>query len=282
MSSIVKAIIEKNELDVLNKIKATHATVGVVKPRASYSPSDLKKLEEALCSVPITYYNKPRNDRFWIILIAILQGFRKTAIVDLKELHITIDEDSKLPCFDLTLDAAPTDKPRILSPIHPLLIRVGFIKWLEQTPTRDDNRKLFKDDPESFGQWWNGTKGIDSWNRTHITTDKKKTFHSFRHYFCSWTAEVGTSEKELDEMSGHSERYVGDDVRNIHYLERTRAGRMSETQKKSIKNGKMLLRDLDWQRLKARAEELFGLKSRKIKVSTSLPAAHDKSSGSTN
>ncbi|MDD2900277.1 MAG: hypothetical protein PHI31_16400 [Desulfuromonadaceae bacterium] len=261
LSSIVQNVIDKNELNVKN-YAVTHDATDTSKDRDSYNTNDIKKLEDALCTVPILFGRKPRprNDRFWIALAAFLQGFRKSALVDLKEKNLCIDPATKIECFDLRPGADHTGKVRILSPIHPLLIKVGFLKWLTKTRTGNPERKVFEDNSLGFGQWWNGTNETNSWNRINITQNPKATFHSLRHYFCMWADELEIGDKLKDEMSGHAERYVGKDVRQKHYLERTRPKRMREVQNMSMKKGKILMCDIDWNRLQLRAKELFDLK----------------------
>lgn len=261
LSSIVNHVIKTSELDIVNKISGTFSAVGTEKPRDSYSMEDMKCLENALCTVPILHGKSPlpRNDRFWIILIALLHGCRKSVIVNLKEGSIFTDAASKLVCFDFRTDSGPQDKTTIMCPIHPLLLRVGFLEWLDRIKTGNPDKKIFEDDPESFGQWWNGTDASNSWNRLHVTQNPKVTFHSLRHYFCTWTDELDVTEKLKNEMSGHAQRFVGDNVRTKHYLERTRASRMREVQEKSMETGKILMTDIDWGRLDARAKELFEL-----------------------
>jgi integrase len=263
LSAIVKFIIDEHDLDITNKITGTYKVAGPTKERDTYNHADMKNLEEALCTVNIIAgrWPKPRNDRFWIIAIAILHGFRLASIVNLHRRHIVIDDDTLTLCFDLRVDAkllrTKTEGMKILCPIHPSLIHVGFRKWLDSRELTQDD-KLFEDTPESFGAWWNGLNGTSGWNYDHVTTDSKKTFHSFRHYFRMTMDELGISEKVINEMMGHARDTSGGTGRK-HYAERTMVRRMKEVQLQTIRSGRILNRDLDFQRLRDRAAVLFNL-----------------------
>ena len=260
LKSLVSFAIDKYDIDVVNKIKVIRKASN---SKDSFSYEDIKRLEDALCNAPMVFSVKqvPRTDRFWILLIALLHGFRKTSIVNLRGRHIRVDKQTKLTCFDLTGDAAElrtkTDNMRSLVPLHPLLLELGFTKWLDKQPMGDT--RLFADTPDSFGVWFNGIDRTSGWNYDYITKDDNKTFHSLRHYFCCCMDELNISEKQKNEMSGHAGNYKGQGTRQQHYLERTRVKTMMDTFLKSVEPERILKQDLDWERLKARAVELFDM-----------------------
>jgi len=259
----VKHAIEEHDLDIINKISGTHKSIGSIKARDTYSRQDMIRLEESLCTLQILAgrWPKPRNDRFWIILIAIVHGFRESSIVNLRRRHLATDDDTGLQCFDLRDDAdllrTKTDNMKILCPLHPALSSIGFLKWVETRGLPED-AKLFEDTPESFGAWWNGLSRTSGWNYNHVTTDDKKVFHSFRHYFRMQMDELGLSDKVINEMMGHARDANGDTGRK-HYAERTMAKRMREVQNMTLGEGRILSRDLNFDRLTLRVKELFNV-----------------------
>ncbi len=263
LKSIINFAMTEYEIETINKIKVDNS-LNEADRRLSFDYKDMKQLEEALCTAPMVFGAKriPRYDRFWIILIAVLHGFRKTSIVNLRERHIRPDEQTGIFCFDLTKDSelllTKSDNMRALIPIHPLLHQIGFVEWLIKNKT-NDNTKLFADSPDTFGSWFNGLNKVSGWNYEYITKDDKKTFHSFRHYFTCCMDELEVSEKQKNEMSGHAGTARGRDVRSKFYLERTRVKSMDTTFYKSIEPGRILMEDLNWQRLAERAKELFGI-----------------------
>lgn len=261
LSTLVKFVIDENELDITNRITGTFKSFGSEKPRDSFNHTNIRNLVIALCTVQIVAGRgrMPRNDRFWIILIALLHGFRKSSIVNLQFRHIVADDDTGILCFDLRNDSAllhtKTDSMKILCPVHPALISLGFMEWIDSR-NLTKAEKLFEDDPNSFGQWFNGVTNTSGWNYDHITQEDKKTFHSFRHYFRMLGRDLGLSDKEIDEMSGHA-RHTKGSIGTKHYDERTQAQRFSDIQARMMEEGRFLRKDVDFDRLKVRATELF-------------------------
>lgn len=261
LSTLVKFAIDEHELDITNRITGTFKSVGSEKPRDSFSHTDIKNLVNALCTVQIVFGRGriPRNDRFWIILIALLHGLRESSIVNLRFRHLVADDDTDILCFDLRKDAAllrtKTDSMKILCPVHPVLISLGFLEWIDSRNLTMEE-KLFEDTPSSFGQWFNGLTPTSGWNYDNITQEDKKVFHSFRHYFRMLGRDLGLSDKEIDEMSGHARSTKGS-IGTKHYDERTQAQRFSDIQARMMEEGRFLRKDLDIDRLKVRASELF-------------------------
>lgn len=263
LRSIVTFAMDKYELDCINKIKVKR-TINEDDRRLSFNPTEMQRLEEALCSAPMIFGKgeHPRHDRYWILLIAVLHGFRKSSIVNLHRRHITADEHTGLLCFDLTQDKVllktKTKNMRALVPIHPLLHQLGFVNWLNRRELPKDT-KLFEDTPAGFGQWFNGMTPTSGWNYDHITQEDNKTLHSFRHYFCCCMDELEIAENHKNEMSGHASVSRSKGVRSTSYTERTRVKTMHDTFLKSVEPGRILMTDMNWMRLRDRAMELFGI-----------------------
>lgn len=225
------------------------------KPRKSYDLEDVKKLVDALCTKPL-WVNKPqRDDRFWVILIALLHGFRLGNIVNLTKKHITLDENNWY-CFDLRMfeeeGLLKTENASMLVPIHGVLLLLGFMTWVEKQKTV----KLFSDTTHTFSAWYNrkdkNVRGIPSgFEPRYITDDPEKCLHSSRHYFSNELRRAGVDHKAIKEMMGHARSTS--DVTSTFYLDRTETSMMKDA------HDKMKLVGIDLNRLEARAIELFGL-----------------------
>lgn len=123
------------------------------KPRKSYDKNDIEKLVDAICTKPLWTKKPSKDDRFWVILIALLHGFRLGNIVNITKKHIIQDENG-WHCFDLRLfqeeELLKTVNASMLVPIHGYLLLLGFMTWVESSK----NVRLFNDTPKSFSAWY--------------------------------------------------------------------------------------------------------------------------------
>jgi len=221
------------------------------KPRKTYDKQDIERLVDALCTKDLWTFDPPKPDRFWVILIALFHGFRLANIVNLTTDHIIMDEDG-WPCFDLRKFAQEgllkTKNASMLVPIHEALLLIGFGSWLVTVKAG----RLFSDTAPSFSKWYNRRdKGSPGFEPRHVTDDPDKCLYSARHYFSNELRKSSVEHKMIQEMMGHA-RPKGD-VTSANYLDRAETSMMKEAL------NKMQLVGIDFDRLEARANELFGL-----------------------
>ena len=91
-------------------------------------------------------------------------------------------------------------------PIHPELVKLGFLRWVEER-RRSGADLLFEDVPESRHGYRSDTftKRFASFLRSvDLPADRrsKLCFHSFRHTFKDALNETGASEEVKDEICG--------------------------------------------------------------------------------
>jgi len=221
------------------------------KPRKTYDKLDIERLVDALCTKKLWTLNPPRDDRFWVILIALFHGFRLGNIVNLTTRHIVKDEDGWL-CFDLRMFAEEnllkTKNASMLVPIHEGLLLIGFELWLQTKATG----RLFSDTVPSFSRWYNRReKDSLGFEPRYVTDDPDKCLYSARHYFSNELRKSSVEHKMIQEMMGHA-RPKGD-VTSSNYLDRAETSLMKDAL------NKMQLVGIDLNRLESRAIELFGL-----------------------
>ena len=222
------------------------------KPRKSYDKNDIEKLIDALCSQPLWIMNPPRNDRFWVILIALFHGFRLGNIVNLTKKHIINDNETGWPCFDLRMfkeeDLLKTKSASMLVPIHGVLLLMGFMEWVNKNKAV----RLFSDTTSTFSKWYNRRdKHYLGFETRYVTDDPDKCLHSTRHYFSNELRKSGIEHKLIQEMMGHARQKS--DVTSAYYLDRAEISIMKDV------HDKMQLDGIDFDRLEARAKELFDL-----------------------
>ena len=94
-----------------------------------------------------------------------------------------------------------TKSSRRQIPVHPELIRSGFLEWVE-TRRRETNQGVIFP-AYRYGRWWNEQFTV----RLGIKT-QKKTFHSWRHSFRDALKVCGNMET-VDRIMGHYRQGTG-------------------------------------------------------------------------
>lgn len=158
-------------------------------------------------------YAKPgpnliRRSRYWVPILALFTGMRMGEILQLTPGHIRVSP-SGTAFFVLTRDMRlKTENAEREIPIHPMLNRLGFLKWVEKQ--RDAERaELFDDVPASKHGYRSDmfTKRFATFlKRVDLPAHRrsKLCFHSFRHTFKDALNETGAPESEMDEICGWS------------------------------------------------------------------------------
>ena len=151
----------------------------------------------------------PQSERcpwqYWIPIIAALSGMRREELSQLRRCDI-VSVDG-IWCFRVTADSKAGLKVKTESssrkvPIHPYLIEKGFLDFISDKP-QENNLWGFKrynrgEYGSKFGSWYS------LFNREHITKDRLKCFHSFRHTFTNHLKQIGVQETLIAELVGHT------------------------------------------------------------------------------
>ncbi|WP_235189753.1 site-specific integrase [Methylotenera sp. L2L1] len=189
---------------------------GKKKPRIPFSIEELKLI---FASPIYTANHRPRGGAgeaaYWLPLISLWTGARLGEIGQLlvddiaedsgvKYIHITTEvgdeEDEDTPQKTLKNNSS---KRRV--PIHPELVRCGFLDYVSSMKDAGHSRlfPLLKSSPTrpltaAFSQWFGNhkRKGLG-------ITDKRKTFHSFRHGFKDACRECLIPIELHDKLTGH-------------------------------------------------------------------------------
>ena len=149
--------------------------------------------------------SRSRPERYWVPLISMYSGMRLNEICQLYVEDMV--EIEGIWCFDVNEDKDKRLKnlaSKRTIPVHPKLIEGGFIEYVEQLKGKRTVRlwerlSAGRDGySHLFGKWY------QRHNRQHITKDKKKCFHSFRHTVGDTLKQVGVAEGVIAEILGHS------------------------------------------------------------------------------
>lgn len=193
-------------------------------PRVSLIREDIEKL----LSSPI-YTDKAdltrivEAEKFWIPLIALYSGMRQNEIC---QLYIEdVRQEDGVWYFNLNEEKDKSLKnPNAFRnvPIHNKLIELGLLEYYEKIKNEGHQRLWpnLKFDKRSekynieFGKWFM------SYFRTHVTEDKTKVFHSFRHtvedILLDLTITDNVPESAVDVIIGH-EHENGSNTGKRHY-----------------------------------------------------------------
>jgi len=162
---------------------------------------------------------------YWLPLLALFMGARREElgqlrVSDVRQTPYVDTNDQRQLVWSIEITDAPDGKAlvnqiknassRRLIPLHPTLIELGFINYVEKL---DKAGRVFPAlQPGGVGQ-----KLTDKWGqwfgRYKIAcgiVDKKKVFHSFRHTWKTYAADAGMPERVCRQFQGHEGKDAAD------------------------------------------------------------------------
>ncbi|MDH4442659.1 MAG: site-specific integrase [Rhizobium sp.] len=146
---------------------------------------------------------------YWVPLLSIYNGGRREENCGL--LLDEIEGEGDHPCFRfennrLRLLKTPQSKRRV--PIHPELIRLGFLKYVEALRAAD-HQLLFPELPTPGGATPMGDVFDDSWQKMRAAAlpnakDEGKVLHSLRHWCNNEMKQRGIRSETRKDILGHT------------------------------------------------------------------------------
>ena len=156
-------------------------------------------------------YRSRDPELFWLPLLALYTGARMTELG--QALVRDIKKEQGVVYLDINSEeggkSLKTASSKRYVPIHPELVRCGFLKYVAERrkAAKDESARLFPGlKPDSKGIL---TVGFSKQFGYHLRvrlkiTDKRKTFHSFRHTFKDACRAAGIENVISDALQGHS------------------------------------------------------------------------------
>lgn len=155
--------------------------------------------------------NKPRRARFWLPLVGLFHGFRSNEAAQLYTEDIA--EIDGVPVFKIraTRESGDESDKRLKTqqsertvPVHPELIRIGFLEYVAERRRDASEFRLFPDNARGadgyystpFGKWFARFKKIT------LGENCKATFHSFRHHFRDAMRDAEISVEFVEALGG--------------------------------------------------------------------------------
>jgi integrase len=179
--------------------------------RKPFSTKDLNRIFDSETFLKET---EGYDFRYWIPLLALFTGGR---LGELTQLHSSdIQKMQGIWCLNITKEGGTKENPKKLKnkssdrivPIHPQLIELGFMEFVNQQKKDREAVRLFPEltfnKADYFsrrcGRWFNAF-----YLRKKLgITDPSKTFHSFRHTVGNGLKQQGIAESFISELLGHS------------------------------------------------------------------------------
>jgi integrase len=158
---------------------------------------------------------------YWLPLLAIFMGARREELGQLRVPDVRLeqypDESGSLHevwCINITDEGAGNSlkntASRRLVPLHPTLIELGFIRYVQRLPDKEGQvfpllKRLGRRQrmTDKWGQWF-------TVYRRELGISDKKVFHGFRHTWKTQAVNAGIVERVARQFQGHEGRDVAD------------------------------------------------------------------------
>jgi integrase len=147
----------------------------------------------------------------WLPLLALFAGARQAEYAGLRVSDIRSDEDTNVLLMWFTRDIKAgrrlkTKTSERVVPVHPQLVTLGFLKYVEARRKEGDKAWLFptvapdqKGALSAWSKWWG------RYLRNHVgINDRNKVYHSFRHGFQDALRRTTPDEELRDALTGRS------------------------------------------------------------------------------
>ena len=141
------------------------------------------------------------NDLYYITMIAAYSGMRINEIVQLRARDIV--QHNNVLCFSINRDDGKSTKninSIRLVPVHSKLIELGLMEFVKQRAST--NKSIFKVSNKDFSEIFRSQI-----QRKLISSDKQKTFYSFRHYFIDTLVQQEVEPNIIAQIVGHEKQY---------------------------------------------------------------------------
>ena len=156
--------------------------------------------------------NKPRGGRFWVPLVALFNGLRCNEACQLYTEDV--GEENGIPYLHVRgdLDDEEETEKRVKNdaswrkvPVHPELLKIGFMEYVEERRRDKTAPRLFPtlNPCKATGRF---SKPFSKWFARFLTSacghKPKATFHSFRHHFRTQLTKGDVQREYVEALGG--------------------------------------------------------------------------------
>lgn len=145
--------------------------------------------------------------RYWIPLLGRFTGARLEELCQLRVSDFILQQDIQCIRIDDSHETQnlKNSSSRRLLPIHPTLIQLGLLQYMESLHTTGAERLFPELEPVRGKLGHAPSKWFGRYKTKMGITDPKKTFHSFRHTFIDDLNESGVQDSLVKRMVGHTD-----------------------------------------------------------------------------
>lgn len=157
--------------------------------RTSFEIAELQSLFNAAVFTEHKFALGAGAAGFWLPVLALFSGARQAELGSLTAANVQVDAETRVPLLYFVTERArgkrvKTDASERVVPVHPEVIRLGFLSYVEERRKADGaDAWLFPSVSPDRGR-----AGVPAWSqwfgrylRAAGVTDKAKVFHSFKH-----------------------------------------------------------------------------------------------------
>jgi integrase len=183
-------------------------------PRSKRRPWETDELS-VLFSSPIYLQGvRPKGGKgeaaYWMPLLALCSGARLNELAPMCVDDVKADPSSGVRFMTVIEDedagrSVKTENSVRAFPIHPELVRIGFMEFVDQRRASGPSARLFPQlTPGSKGGFGEAfSKWFGNYKRSLGIDNKNSVFHSFRHGFKDVLRAAGVNEDVNDALTGH-------------------------------------------------------------------------------
>lgn len=184
--------------------------------KKAFTKQQLKTLFESDAYTRGTF---KRASDYWVPLLGLFTGAREAELCQLEITDVRQDATTGHWLLDINSDQdkkLKTDTSAREVPLHPKLIKLGFLDFVTHVGTSNETR-LFKDERRnSRGEFGNFSKRFNRYKEglgIKSDTHNKLDFHSFRHTLQTLLFDKGEEEYVVNALCGHSPAQRSEGVR---------------------------------------------------------------------